>query len=50
MGKGCAALKTTDGTVMGVALPAGTKTECAAAFSGPFDIPGIIGLTGRRPS
>lgn len=48
MGKGCAALKTTDGTVMGVALPAGTKTECAATFSGPFDIPGIIGLTGEE--
>lgn len=48
MGKGCAALKTSDGSVMGVALPAGTKTECAAELPGPFDTPGIIGLTGEE--
>lgn len=48
VGKGCAALKTADGSVLGVALPAGTKTECAAEFRGPFDTPGIIGLTGEE--
>jgi hypothetical protein len=48
MGKGCAALKTTDGSVMGVALPAGTPTECKADFRSPFDTPGVIGLTGEK--
>jgi hypothetical protein len=48
MGKGCAAIKTTDGSVMGVALPAGTPTECEAAFRSPFDRPGMIGLTGEK--
>lgn len=47
-GKGCAAIQTTDGSVMGVALPAGTKTECAAQFRGPFDTPGMISLTGEE--
>jgi LSD1 subclass zinc finger protein len=47
MGKGCAALKTTDGSILGVALPAGTSTECAASFRDPFDAPGLIGLTGE---
>lgn len=48
MGKGCAALKTTDGSIMGVALPAGTPTECEATFRSPFDTPGLIGLTGEK--
>lgn len=47
MGKGCAALKLSDGSVMGVALPAGTPTECAAKFVGPWETPGLIGLTGE---
>jgi LSD1 subclass zinc finger protein len=47
MGKGCAALKTTDGSTLGVALPAGTPTECAASFDSPWDTPGLIGLTGE---
>lgn len=47
MGKGCAALETSDGSTLGVALPAGTPTECPASFSSPFDEPGLIGLTGE---
>lgn len=48
MGKGCAALKTSDGSVTGVALPAGTPTDCKdAEFRSVFDSPGVIGLTGE---
>ena len=47
MGKGCAALKLSDGSELGVALPAGTPVECAAKFAGPWDEPGLIGLTGE---
>jgi hypothetical protein len=47
MGKGCAALKTTDGSVMGVSLPGGKPTECSAQLPGVFDTPGLIGLTGE---
>lgn len=47
MGKGCAAFKTSDGSTLGVALPAGTPTECPADFGSPFEEPGLIELTGE---
>lgn len=47
MGKGCAALKTSDGSITGVGLPGGAVAPCSAEFGGVFDTPGIIGLTGE---
>ncbi|MCX4241384.1 zinc finger domain-containing protein [Paraliomyxa miuraensis] len=50
MGKDCVAVQTNDGSVMGVALPSGSVTDCPARFPGPFDTPGLIGLTGESTS
>lgn len=49
MGKDCARLKTSDGSVQGVQLPSGTAVSCEAKLRRYYgEGPGIIGLTGQR--
>jgi hypothetical protein len=51
MGKGCARLRTADGSVQGVTLPSGQAVSCNAKLRRlTHDGPGIIGLTGQRTS
>jgi DNA-directed RNA polymerase subunit RPC12/RpoP len=49
MGKGCARLRTDDGSVQGVELPGGTAVDCEAKLRRYYlEPPGVIGLTGER--